>query len=140
MPPLRYPPVVLFIDECIFFSPNLLLVLATLFLLKPPYYSLRPLSLKLQSCLTSYFQGPSTEKEHPLRLFLLSFLRVACHSSNSHFLNSCGLFSKSDKSPSSLHSPIQVVNYSSLIFIKHSSTHVFPTHSRIFNSVSLHIQ
>lgn len=47
-----------------------------------------------------------------MHLFLLSFLHVACHSSNSHYLNSCGLFSKSDKLPSSLHSPIEVVNYS----------------------------
>lgn len=79
LPPLEDPLVLLFIAELIIFSPNLLLLSAALLLLEP-LLSSQASSLKLQRCLTPYFQGPSTEKEHHLHLSFLSTSSVTAHS------------------------------------------------------------
>lgn len=108
LPPLKYPLVVLFIAELIIFSQNLLLLLAAQFLLKPPLssHAAKPEASELPDLLLSRsisWEVASFASNPPLH--------VLCHSSNSHYLNSRGRFSKSDKSSSSLQSPIQVVNY-----------------------------
>lgn len=108
LPPLKYALVVLFIAELIIFSPNLLLLLPAQFLLKPPLssHAAKPEASKLPDLLLSRsisWEVASFASNPPLH--------VLCHSSNSHYLNSRGWFSKSDKSSSSLQSPIQVVNY-----------------------------
>lgn len=136
LPPLEDPLVLLFIAELIIFSPNLLLLSAALFLLEP-LLSSQASSLKLQRCLTPYFQGPSTEKEHHLHL---SFLSTSSVAAPTHYVNLCGLFSKSAKSSSSLQSPTQIMNCPGINLHKAHPPGALLIHSKIFNSSSLHTQ